>query len=72
MPTPKASAITRCVVKVKQAVKHDTLRAKLLLPTVAVDSVNVWQPESRQSQQGLFLRCFWLELFNPESLRAIP
>lgn len=55
-----------------QAVKIDTLSAKLLPPPVAVEPVNVWQPSAKKPPQVSWFKRAWLELFNPVMLRATP
>jgi len=56
-----------------QSVKIEALSAKLLPPPPAeVKPVNVWQPAARKPPQVSWFMRAWLELINPEKLRAMP
>jgi hypothetical protein len=55
-----------------QAVKIDTLSAKLLPPPANTKPVEVWQPCRRSAPKVSWFRRAWLELFDPVQLRATP
>jgi len=52
--------------------KQITILATRLLPPPQSKPVKTWQPEKKEAPQLSWLKRAWLELINPEQLRAIP